>query len=101
MKQQEMKPPPDRRRRFTVALSSVPVEKPNEEDAMELLKSVSILRDLSDEDLKRVIEKCKCQKYEADEPVAIYGASTESLHLVVSGSASISVPQKVGTIKKG
>jgi len=91
----------DRRRRFTVNISKVDLPLPPEDEVVQLLRPVNIFQNLSEADLRRIAGKVKCQRYERDECLAAFGAPSEALHVVVNGTAGVSVPHKVGALKKG
>eukprot|EP00929_Paragymnodinium_shiwhaense_P112660 TRINITY_DN80926_c0_g1_i1.p1 TRINITY_DN80926_c0_g1~~TRINITY_DN80926_c0_g1_i1.p1 ORF type:complete len:1008 (-),score=273.85 TRINITY_DN80926_c0_g1_i1:229-3252(-) len=91
----------DRRRRFTVNLTSVPMPLPPTDESYALLRNVAQLKDCNDDELDKILSKAKCRRYEADEPILCFGASTEELHVLVSGTASVMVPHKVGVMKPG
>lgn len=91
----------DRRRRFTVNISSVNLPIPPEDEVIENLRMCSVFKNVSDADMRRVAAKVKCQRFERDESVITFGAPSEALHIVWNGTGAVSVPHKVGHLKKG
>ncbi|CAE7030723.1 Prkg1 [Symbiodinium natans] len=71
------------------------------EETLEQLRKVPIFASLDAKDLERVAGIAQVRAYEQDEVIVNYGMDVEGLHIVLSGSAQISVPQPAGTLSAG
>lgn len=91
----------DRRRRFTVAISSQDILPPPKEEIVELLRNVPFFKDFPDQDLHTLSRAVRCRKFEPDEAIAEFGGSCDDLHIVVEGQGKVSVPQQIGVVKRG
>jgi CRP-like cAMP-binding protein len=91
----------DRLRRFTVNLKCVDVATPPEAEIIQLLKGVPTFSEFSNEDIKKIVPLARCQQYQMDESIAAFGAQSDCIHVVVEGAGSVSVPHRVGMVKRG
>jgi cGMP-dependent protein kinase len=91
----------DRRRRFTIALTSSDLMPPPMEEVKELLRSVAMFKNFKDDELAMLSRTVRCRKYEQDEAIVDFGGKCEDLHVVVDGCAKVSVPQQIGSVKRG
>jgi CRP-like cAMP-binding protein len=91
----------DRRRRFTVALSSTDCIAPPQEELSELLRNVTMFKDLEEKDILELAKVIRCRKFEPDEAIVDFGGACEDLHVVVEGTAKVSVAQQIGQVKRG
>ncbi|CAJ1367004.1 unnamed protein product [Effrenium voratum] len=71
------------------------------EETVQNLRKVPLLAELTDKDMERVAEISRIQVFEQDEVMINYGAPMDTLHILLSGSANISVPQPAGTVSVG
>mmetsp|Transcript_94349 Transcript_94349/g.177577 ORF Transcript_94349/g.177577 Transcript_94349/m.177577 type:complete len:1103 (-) Transcript_94349:191-3499(-) len=91
----------DRRRRFTVAITSTDIPKPPRELMNQLLRNVPLFKELPQNDINAIIGIIRCRKFEADENVINFGGASEDLHIVVEGVGKVAVPQQMGMVRHG
>lgn len=90
-----------KRRRYTQIIRTVELELPDEEECLELLRPVKAFEGIDDEGLKLVVAKTKCRAFQPDENIVPYNSISDELHIVVTGTASVSVPHKIGDLHRG
>jgi len=91
----------DRKKRFTVVYNNTDLPMPPDEEVLALLRNVPSLQGLSDASLTKVIGKCACRRYQADEDIVPLNAVSDRLHIMLNGSGAIAVPHKIGTVTRG
>lgn len=91
----------DRKRRFTVNIATSDLKPPPKEEVIELLRTVTMFKDLAEDELNTLARAVRCRKYEPDEAIIDFGGACEELHVVTEGFAKVSVPQQIGVIKRG
>lgn len=86
------------KRAYTVKQKSKPL---STEQLLPHLKQVPNMTSLTEQELERVASICQIRDYDQDEIIMSYGQSCDELHIIVSGTGELSVPQTVGALNPG
>jgi len=91
-----------RRRRFTAASERmVEMGLPEEDELLDVLRKVPCLAKLSEDDLRKAAQIAKCQRHDTDQAVIALGSRQDMLHIILEGTAGVSVPHQVHTLSEG
>lgn len=70
-------------------------------EAISLIRNVPLFQDLSEQDVEDLAAVAEVCCFGADSEIVRQGCHHEALHLIVSGEGCVSVPQVVGTLRRG
>ncbi|CAE8703153.1 unnamed protein product, partial [Polarella glacialis] len=90
-----------RRRRFTVSVTKVAIAPPPANDVLELLNKVPFFADFSMQERLKLSGAVKCNRYEPDEIVTNWGCPHDAVHMIVSGTGKVCVPQELHQMMSG
>lgn len=95
----EISPNGTRKRRFTMAISTMSLDMPPRPECLQILRKVPAFSGVVEEDLHRILDVAVCKKYGADEVISVQGAPADHLHVVLEGCGKLSALSQVGNVE--
>eukprot|EP00441_Pelagodinium_beii_P033572 CAMPEP_0197631188 /NCGR_PEP_ID=MMETSP1338-20131121/8439_1 /TAXON_ID=43686 ORGANISM="Pelagodinium beii, Strain RCC1491" /NCGR_SAMPLE_ID=MMETSP1338 /ASSEMBLY_ACC=CAM_ASM_000754 /LENGTH=1066 /DNA_ID=CAMNT_0043202593 /DNA_START=8 /DNA_END=3208 /DNA_ORIENTATION=- len=91
----------DRKRRFTVSISTMALPPPPQAEILKLMEHVPFFQEFSLEQQKEICKVVRCNQYDEDEIITNAGNLSDAIHIVFEGKVGLSVPKSVAMMNKG